>query len=96
MRKVHLLLIGMLAMASTTVAAVPQGHSSVTVAPAAVVSTTNANTTTAPATAPLTLAEVFAPATPSAGACNLLCIQGYHCCVKGNKAQCIPNDQPCP
>jgi hypothetical protein len=97
MRKVHLLLIGMLAMASTTMAAVPQGHSSVTLAPAAVVSTTtNNNATTAPATAALTLDDVFAPATPSAGACNLLCIQGYHCCVKGNKAQCIPNDQSCP
>jgi len=99
MRKVHLLLIGMLAMASTTMAAVPQGHSSVTVAPAAIVSTTNATsnaTTTAPATAPLTLADVFAPATPAAHACNLLCIQGYYCCVVGNQAECIPNDQSCP
>ena len=96
MRKVHLLLIGMLAMASTTIAAVPQGHSSMTVAPAAVVSTTNANATTAPATAPMTLADVFAPATPAAHACNLLCIQGYHCCVVGNNSECIPNDQSCP
>ena len=87
MRKVHILLVGMLAMASTTMAAVPQGRSSMTLAPAAVATTT----------APLTLDDVFAPATPSAsGVCNLLCIQGYHCCVKGNKAQCIPNDQSCP
>jgi hypothetical protein len=90
MRKVHVLLVCMLAMASSTIAAVPPGHSSMTLAPAAVV-------TTATTTAPLTLDDVFVPATPSAGgACNLLCIQGYYCCVKGNKAQCIPNDQSCP
>ncbi len=94
MRKVHLLLIGMLAMASASIAAVPQGHSTATVAPAAVVSTANA--ATAPAAAPMTLADVFAPATPAAHACNLLCIQGYHCCVQGNQATCIPNSQACP
>jgi hypothetical protein len=95
MRKVHLLLIGMLAMASTTIAAMPQGHSSIAraaLAPAAVVSTT-----TAPAAAPLTLADVFSPAAPSASqACNLLCIQGYHCCIIKKQATCIPNDQACP
>jgi hypothetical protein len=85
MRKVHVLLIGMLAMASTTMAVVPQGHSSMTFAPAAVATT-----------APLTLDGVFAPATPSARACNLLCIQDYHCCVVGNHATCIPNSQACP
>ena len=96
MRKVHLLLIGMLAMASTTIAAVPQGHSSLTAAPAAVVST-HQTATTAASTAPATLADVLAPATPSAsGACNLLCIQGYHCCVVKKQAECIPNDQACP
>lgn len=95
MRKVHLMLIGMLAMASTSIAAVPQAHAPATVAPAAVVSTTNATTTTQ-AKAPMTLADVFAPATPAAGACNLLCIQGYHCCVVGQHAECIPNDQACP
>ena len=87
MRKVHILLVCMLAMASTTMAAVPQGHSSMTFAPAAVATTT----------APLTLDDVFAPATPSAStACNLFCIQGYYCCVKGHNVQCIPNTQSCP
>jgi len=96
MRKVHLLLIGMLAMASTSIAAVPQAHAPVTVAPAAVVSTVNATTTTTQAKAPMTLADVFAPAEPAQHACNLLCIQGYHCCVVGNQSECIPNDQSCP
>jgi hypothetical protein len=98
MRKVHLLLIGMLAMSSTLVAAMPQGHVSASPAlltPAAV--TASASTTTAPATAPVTLAELFSPAVPSASqACNLLCIQGYHCCIIKKQATCIPNDQPCP
>lgn len=95
MRKVHLLLIGMLAMASTSIAAVPQAHAPATVAPAAIVSTANVNTNV-PAKAPMTLADVFAPATPAQHACNLLCIQGYHCCVVGNNSECIPNDQSCP
>jgi hypothetical protein len=29
------------------------------------------------------------------GACTLLCIQGYHCCVQGNKDTCVPDSQPC-
>jgi hypothetical protein len=94
MRKVHLVLVGLLAMSSTLLAAVP--HSPSPVAPAAIVSTAGA-ATTVPATAPLTLADVFSPATPSASqACNLLCIQGDHCCIIKKQATCIPNAQACP
>jgi hypothetical protein len=28
-------------------------------------------------------------------ACNLLCIQGYHCCVQGNNPTCVPQTQAC-
>jgi hypothetical protein len=28
-------------------------------------------------------------------ACTLLCIQGYHCCVQGNKDTCVPESQAC-
>ena len=28
-------------------------------------------------------------------ACTLLCIQGYHCCVQGNKDTCVPLSQAC-
>jgi hypothetical protein len=28
-------------------------------------------------------------------ACNLLCIQGYHCCVSHNQPTCIPDTQAC-
>ncbi len=47
------------------------------------------------------LVTVFALATTShkveaaSTACNLLCIQGDHCCVKGNTPTCVPNSQPC-
>jgi hypothetical protein len=38
-------------------------------------------------------------ATPKAEAaktaCNLLCIQGYHCCVQGNKPTCVPETEAC-
>jgi hypothetical protein len=41
-------------------------------------------------------ALVSVPRPVHAQACTLLCIQGYHCCVKGNHQSCIPNSQPCP
>jgi hypothetical protein len=28
-------------------------------------------------------------------ACNLLCIQGYHCCVQGNHPTCVPETEAC-
>ncbi len=93
MRKAHLVLVGLLAMSSTLVAAAPPAHPSV--APAPIVSTARA--ASAPAAAPLTLADVFSPATPSASrVCNLLCIQGDHCCIIKKQPTCIPNAQPCP
>lgn len=46
------------------------------------------------------LITVFALAAPAhkseaAGACTLLCIQGYHCCVQGQNQTCVPNSQAC-
>jgi hypothetical protein len=47
------------------------------------------------------LVTVFALATPAhkseaaSGACTLLCIQGYHCCVHGSNQTCIPDSQNC-
>ena len=29
-------------------------------------------------------------------ACNLLCIQGYHCCIFGQQPRCVPDSQACP
>jgi hypothetical protein len=47
------------------------------------------------------LVTVFALSTPApkveaqTGACTLLCIQGYHCCVHGSNQTCVPNSQAC-
>ncbi|HEY4564355.1 MAG TPA: hypothetical protein VIJ36_15330 [Thermoanaerobaculia bacterium] len=47
------------------------------------------------------LVTVFALATPAhkseaaSGACTLLCIQGYHCCVQGQNQTCVPDSQNC-
>jgi hypothetical protein len=29
-------------------------------------------------------------------ACNLLCIQGYHCCIIHKQPTCVPDTQACP
>ena len=29
------------------------------------------------------------------GACTLLCVQGYHCCVQGSNQTCVPETQAC-
>jgi hypothetical protein len=31
----------------------------------------------------------------AATACNLACIQGYHCCVQGNNPTCVPDSEAC-
>ena len=45
----------------------------------------------------ITVFALAAPAhkTEAAGACTLLCIQGYHCCVHGSNQTCIPDSQAC-
>jgi hypothetical protein len=35
------------------------------------------------------------PRTEAAQVCNLLCIQGYHCCVQHGSPTCVPESQPC-
>ena len=48
-----------------------------------------------PKVAPAQTAEVPSWLPQASTACNLLCIQGYYCCVKGGTPTCIPNDQKC-
>jgi hypothetical protein len=37
-----------------------------------------------------------APRAEAAGhACNLFCIIGYHCCLHGNQATCVPESEAC-
>jgi hypothetical protein len=46
---------------------------------------------------PLTIAALASvPSARAQVACNLDCIFGYHCCVIGNHATCVPSSQPCP
>jgi hypothetical protein len=74
------MLIGGLAMMGTTlVAAAPQATTLQPTLPA-----TTAQTAETPSWLP-----------QQQTACNLLCIQGYYCCVKHNTPTCIPNDQQC-
>jgi hypothetical protein len=42
------------------------------------------------------LVSVPVPSHAAQHACTLLCIQGDHCCVRGDTQECIPNSQPCP
>ncbi|HEY8020402.1 MAG TPA: hypothetical protein VIH93_04850 [Thermoanaerobaculia bacterium] len=96
MRKVHLLLIGLLALSSTLVAAVPQGHSSV--APISVAAAPAAVSTAAAApsaTDTAALAAVLSGQTADQ-ACILLCVIGKHCCIINNHSTCIPDTEPCP
>jgi len=97
MRKVHLLLIGLLALSSTLVAAVPQGHSSV--APIAVLAApapaAGASAAAPSATEPADLAAVLSGQTADQ-ACILLCVVGKHCCIINNRSTCIPDSEPCP
>ncbi len=36
-----------------------------------------------------------APRTEAAKVCNLLCIQGFHCCIEHGSPTCVPETQPC-
>jgi hypothetical protein len=100
MRKVHLLLIGLLALSSALVAAVPQAHSSVApiyvVAAPAPAAGASAAAPVAPA-APDTAALAAVLSGPTADqACILLCVVGKHCCIINNHSTCIPDSEPCP
>jgi hypothetical protein len=94
MRKVHLLLVGLLAMSSTLLAEVPQVHPPTAVTTPAPAAVSSGASSTA---APLTLAAVFSPVTPTATqVCNLLCIVGDHCCIIQQRPTCIPDTVACP
>ena len=46
----------------------------------------------------LLVIAALAASTPRAEAkkvCNLLCIQGFHCCIVKGHATCVPETQPC-
>lgn len=36
-----------------------------------------------------------APKAEAAHACNLFCVIGFHCCLHGNHATCVPEAQAC-
>ena len=40
-------------------------------------------------------ALVSQPRRAEAQVCNLLCIQGYHCCLRHGDATCVPESEPC-
>lgn len=43
-----------------------------------------------------TLAAFLTPSPASAAkVCNLLCIQGFHCCIVHGSPSCIPESEPC-
>jgi hypothetical protein len=79
MRKIQMLLGGLAMMGTTLVSAAPR--------------TTLPQTTTPPAVQasqplPWELQQ-------NKAVCNLLCIQGYHCCIVHNQATCVPETEAC-
>jgi hypothetical protein len=82
MRKISMLLGGLAMMGTTLVTAAPRATTPKTPPPPAVLSQ---------ASQPLPWEQAQAKAV-----CNLLCIQGDHCCIIHNKATCVPNTQACP
>ena len=80
-KKLSMLIGGLAMMGTTLVAAAPQTTASQNPTPKAVVSDS-----AQPLPWELQQANT---------ACNLLCIQGYYCCVIHNQATCIPDTQAC-
>jgi hypothetical protein len=81
MRKIQMLIGGLAMMGTTLVSAAPR--------------TTLPQTSTPPAVQSQA-AQPLPWEQPQAKVCNLLCIQGDHCCIIHNQATCIPNSQACP
>ncbi len=81
MRKISMLLGGLAMMGTTLVTAAPRATTPQTPTPPAVLSQ---------ASQPLPW-ELDQTKT----ACNLLCIQGDHCCIIHNQPTCVPNTQAC-
>ena len=81
MSKISTLIAGLAMMGTTLVAAAPQA----------------ATPQTPPK--PVTMSQASQPLPwelqQTQTACNLLCIQGYYCCVIHNQPTCIPNTQAC-
>jgi hypothetical protein len=83
MRKIQMLIGGLALMSTTLVSAAPR------------------TTLPQPSTSPAAVTQTAQPLPweqqqPQANAvCNLLCIQGDHCCIIHNQATCVPNSQAC-
>jgi hypothetical protein len=80
-KKISMLIGGLAMMGTTLVAAAPQTPTTPNQTPKATLSDT-----TQPL--PWELQQ-------DSHVCNLLCIQGYHCCIIKNQAQCVPDTQNC-
>ena len=94
MRTVTLLLAGLLVCASLGAAPVPPApaHQAPAVqapAPASTAAMTQA-------VQPPELAALFESAGVAQQEICPLCIIGYHCCLFGNQARCIPETRACP
>ncbi len=83
MRKIQMLIGGLAMMGTTLVSAAPRTTLPQTSTPPAVES---------PAVQPLPWEQ---PKPQAQAVCNLLCIQGDHCCIIHNQATCVPNSQAC-
>jgi hypothetical protein len=81
MTKIASMIGGLALMGTTLVAAAPQ-------------TATPQSTPKAPA--PVTSSQPLPWESQQSQACNLLCIQGDHCCIIHNKATCVPDTQACP
>jgi hypothetical protein len=84
MRKIQMLIGGLALMSTTLVSAAPRTTLPPTSTPPAVVT---------PASESLPWEQ---PKPQPQAVCNLLCIQGDHCCIIHNQATCVPNSQVCP
>lgn len=79
-KKLSMLIGGLAMMGTTLVAAAPQTTTPQNLTPKAVVADA---------------AQALPWETQQKTVCNLLCIQGYHCCIIKNQAQCVPDTQAC-
>jgi hypothetical protein len=83
MRKISMLIGGLAMMGTTLVTAAPRATTPQTTMPRTVMTQ-------------LSQPLPWEPQQTTKTVCNLLCIQGYHCCIIHNKATCVPETQACP
>jgi len=83
MSKISMLIGGLAMMGTTLVAATPQATTPPNLTP-------KATLTQAAQPLPWELQQ------DTKAVCNLLCIQGYHCCIIKKQPTCVPETQACP